>query len=389
MRARRRRVQPLVGVMAGLLLLPLAACSDDDTTAADDSAVDSGALSGTCPDTVVIQTNWYPQAEYGGVYNMFGKDATIDKGKKAVRGSLMDGDVDTGVDLEVRSGGPANGFQPAAQVLYTDDSVMLGGVDTDQAIQMRGLEDPQPVVSVFAPLDLSPLVIMWDPKAQPEWNTIVDIGQSDAKVLYFQGATYMDYLTGSGVLKESQVDASYDGSPSRFVAEGGKVAQQGYLTNEVYSYEHEVAEWGKPVRWQLVSDMGYPVYPETLAVRPDRQEEFDGCLDKLVPIMQRSTVDYMAAPGATNELMVQAVEDMGGYPYSMERADRAVQDMTKYGIMGNGDNDTVGELDEERVGRILEIVRPIFEAQDQAVPDDLTAEDLFTNEYIDESIGVG
>jgi len=41
----------------------------------------------------------------------------------------------------------------------------------------------------------------------------------------------MEFLVGSGILRRSQVDSGYDGSPARFVAERGEVVQQGHLTN--------------------------------------------------------------------------------------------------------------------------------------------------------------
>jgi hypothetical protein len=66
---------------------------------------------------------------------------------------------------------------------------------------------------------------------RPRVATISDIGQTDTPVLYYQTATFMAYLLGSGILRASQVDASYDGTPSRFAADGGKDAVQGYATN--------------------------------------------------------------------------------------------------------------------------------------------------------------
>ena len=54
-------------------------------------------------------------------------------------------------------------------------------------------------------MDLSPVVLMFDP-ARHRFNTIGEIGQTDTRVVYFQGATYMRYLTGSGILRQSQVD---------------------------------------------------------------------------------------------------------------------------------------------------------------------------------------
>ena len=124
------------------------------------------------------------------------------------------------------------------------------------------------MLSVFAPLDLSPVVLLWDPAQHPDFNTIADIGRTDTKVIYFQGATYMAYLLGAGLLRPSQVAATYDGQPAAWVAAKGKIVQQGFVTNEVLRYQNDKSIWGKPVEYRLVSDSGYPVYPETLTIRP-------------------------------------------------------------------------------------------------------------------------
>jgi len=382
------------GLTAAVAAVAIAgtACSSDSGNAGGEqpakAAVPVGApdaLKGVCPDKVVLQTNWWPQAEYGPVYRLLGDKPTIDKDKKRVSGTLVDNGVDTGVQVEIRAGGPANNFTPSASMLYTDNSVTMGGVDLDQGAQLSA---DKPALSVFAPLDLSPLVLMWDPQSHPNFNTISDIGQTDTKVLYFQGSTYMSYLTGSGVLRQTQIDPSYDGQPQQFVSSKGQVVQQGYLTNEVYAYEHEVEHWKKPVAWQLVSDSGFPTYPETLAVRPDRKAELSACLHKLVPIMQRSTVAYLADPTPTNDLLVQLVKDYNAFPYSPERAAYAVKAMKDNAILGNGTNRTVGDFDLSRVQRVINIVRPIFAGQKKPVKDGLKPADLVTNEFIDPSIGV-
>jgi len=352
---------------------------------ADRQAGAAETLKGSCPDTIVVQTNWWPQDEYGGLYRLLGKDAKIDKDKKTVSAPLVAGGADTGVTLEVRAGGPANNFTPASKVLYADKSVTLGGADIDQAAQFS---KDQPVLSVFAQMDLSPLVLLWDPASHPTFKTIVDIGQTDTRVLYFQGSTYMDFLTGSGILRKTQVEGSYDGTPARFVAERGQVVQQGYLTNEVYGYEQELPQWKKKVGWTLVSDAGYPVYPETLTIKPDRKAELAPCLKKLVPMLQRASIDYINDPASTNELIIKLVKDYGAYPYSAERAAYAVKAMRDNGILGNGANKTVGDFEKARVQRIIDIVTPIFAAQRTPVKDGLKPEDLYTNEFIDQSVGL-
>lgn len=226
---------------------------------ADRPADAAVSLAGVCPGTVVIQTNWWPQAEYGGLYRLLGGDVRIDPDKKLVSAPLVAGGADTGVRIEIRSGGPANNFTPATKLLHADPGVTLAGSDMDQAAQFSRVS---PALAVFAPLDLSPLVLMWDPRTYPDVRTIADVGRTGARVLTFQGATYVDHLTGSGTLREDQVEGSYDGTPARFVAEQGKVVQQGYLTNEVYAYEHEITQWKKKVGWALVNDAGTPTIPK-------------------------------------------------------------------------------------------------------------------------------
>ena len=376
---------------ASLLAVSLAAgCTagtDEVTTGARPSGTAaSGAptdLAGICPDTVVVQSNWWAQAEDGAVYRLLGGDLTVDAKRKRVSGSLVAEGVDTGVRLEIRSGGPANGFVPAASVLYTDDSVLLATADTDQIAQLAA---SRPVKAVVAPLERSPVVLMFDP-AQHSFSTVADIGRTDTRVLYFQGATYMDYLVGSGQLKKSQVDSGYAGTPDRWAAARGSIVQQGFLTNEPYAYENELPAWDRKVAWLLVADAGYPVYPETLAVRADREQQHAACLRKLVPIVQRSAAGYLADPTATNALIVKLADDFDAYPYTPERAAYAVRAMRDNGIVGNGPNGTLGDFDTARIAELLDIVGPVFARNRQPLPAGLGPDDLVTNAYVDASIG--
>ena len=55
-----------------------------------------------------------------------------------MRGPLFAGDEWTGVDVEIRSGGPAIGFQGVPAQMYTDKDILLGWVNTDEAIAELG-----------------------------------------------------------------------------------------------------------------------------------------------------------------------------------------------------------------------------------------------------------
>ena len=271
--------------------------------------------------------------------------------------------------------------------MYQDPSITLGMMNPDQIIQLSAT---QPVVAVVAPLELDPQIILWDPRSHPTWHTIADIGQTDTRVLYFQGNTYMDYLIGSGILRKRQVDGSYDGSPAAFVASGGRIAVQAYATNEPYTYQHEIAAWGKPVKFQLVYDTGYPNYANVLAVRSDRRAALDACLHRLVPMLQQAQVDFMVKPGPAIDLMVKLDQAYKtGFVYSKGNAEFAVQQMRQLGIVANGGDGTLGNFDTGRLDRLIAITGPIFAGHKKPIKPGLGPVDVATNAYIDPSIGLG
>jgi hypothetical protein len=381
-----RWIGAIATLTAGILV---AACQAPagDTTVGPSLTTGSGALdlAAVCPATIVVQSAWTPEAEHGALYHLLGQTYTVDANAKKVSGPLTAEGKDTGVKIEIRAGGPAIGFQNAGAQMYADPTIMLAQVATDDAV---GLSAKQPVVAVVAPFDIAPYMIMWDPATHPTFNSIVDIGKTNTTVLYFNGATYMDYLTGSGILKRDQVDGSYDGSPTRFLAEKGKVAQQGFATNEPFIYEQAIPQWKKPVRFQLIHDTGYPIYPEAIVVRADKKAEYSACLKKLVPIIQRSQIDNTKDPTATNELIIKLNDDYKGFPYSKEQAAFSVDQQLRLKIVTNGSNATLGDFDVDRVKRVIDIVTPIYSGQRKEVKPGLTPQDLVTNEFIDPSIGL-
>ena len=82
-----------------------------DTTAGSAATGEGVSLAGDCPDTVVIQTDWMPEAEHGFLYQMVGEGYEIDAGKAYVTGPLIDAaGNDTGVKIQIRSGGAAQNF---------------------------------------------------------------------------------------------------------------------------------------------------------------------------------------------------------------------------------------------------------------------------------------
>jgi hypothetical protein len=386
-----RRLRLGMVVLATAAIVATGCTNGGGSEAAGGSAPQAAAgdrlnLKGVCPDTIVVQTDWYPESEYGVYYYLIGPNPKVDTSKKLVSGPLVAEGQDTGVRIEVRSGGPATGFEPVSAQMYKDKNITLGQVNTDEAVRFSA---KQPTMGVVTPMEISPFMIMWDPKTYPQFNIIADIGQSDAKVLYFEGDTYMEYLIGSGILRRSQVDGSYDGAPAKFVAAKGKITQAGFATSEPYLYEHEVNGWKpKPVKYALINDTGYPFYPQELSIRTADKAALAPCLKKLVPIVQRAQIDFLKSPEKTNQFIIDIVKRYNtDWTYSTGLADFAIQKMRE-DFVNNGPDSTLGNFDQSRIKRIIDIVTPILISQRAAPKQGLKPEDLYTNEFIDKSIGV-
>jgi hypothetical protein len=328
--------------------------------------------------------DWQPESEHGFLYNLVGAGYKVDTNNKRVTGPLVAQGRDTGVNLQIRSGGPAVGFQPVSAVMYSDRSIHLGYVATDEAVQFAAR---QPTTAVMAQLDISPLALIWDLATYPQFTTIADIGQTNTQVLYTDGLTYMEYLVGSNILHRSQLNGSYDGSPALFVQSNGKAALQGFATSEPYLYEHEIKQWGKPLKFQLINDTGYPVYFAATSIRSGDKTKLSPCLAKLVPILQQSQVDFINNPKPAIDVIVDLVEEYKtGWVYSRGLAEYSAKAMKGFGIVDNGRDATLGNFEMERVRRVIEIVTPIFAGQRKPVKQGLKPEDIATNEFIDSTI---
>jgi hypothetical protein len=390
MRSTRTRLVLAAGLVA-TSAIALSACSSsssatDDSTPSADTAIGAVDLSGVCPANIVLQTDWNPEAEHGHLYELLGPDPKIDAANKKVSGPLYSGGEYTGVNVEIRSGGPAIGFQSVTSIMYQDPDIMLGYVSTDEQIQNSA---DFPTTGVFAPLEKSPLMIMWDPETYPDAKDIKDVTSKGAIVRYFADSTYMEYLKEQGIVPEAQADSSYDGTPANFVADGGKAAQQGFASAEPYIYENEVSDWMKPVDFQLINDTGWDYYQSVMATRTGDLEANADCLKALVPVLQRAEVDYFADPAPVNSLILDLVDQFDtGWVYSQGVADFSVKQMIDLGLVSNGANDTIGDLDEARMSSFFDKAVPILEKIGATPADGLTVDDIYTNEYIDTSIGL-
>ena len=373
--------------------MTVAACGSDSAPAAEEAPVATESvaaeaeevasvdLASVCPETITIQTDWFPEAEHGALYQMIDSaNATIDADVKTVTGPLVAGGQATGVNLQVRTGGPAVGFQQVVSLMAQDEAITFGYVATDEAIENYA---DNPTTAFVAPLEINPQIIMWDPATYPGVETIADLKAEGVTIRYFETGAYMQFLLSDGQVEESQLDGSYDGGPSVFIAEGGKIAQQGFASAEPYNYENVFADWGKPVKFELIHDAGWQTYAGPLAVLDSKKDELAACMAAFTPIVQQATVDYINDPATTNTLIVKAVNEFNDFwTYDEALGAASVELQKELGLVGNGPDSTLGNFDEARLEGFIAIAGPVFGTEG------LTPADLMTNEYIDESIGL-
>src|SRR3954449_10434890 len=103
--------------------------------------------------------------------------------------------------------------------------------------------------------------------------------------------------------------------------------------------------------------------------------------------MQQADLDYLADPATANDLILDLVDQYDtGWVYSQGVADYSVTTQQDLGLVGNGNDDTHGNFDLDRVQTLIDDTTPIFTEQGTAPKDGLTADDLVTNDFVDASI---
>ena len=335
-----------------------------------------------CGTKVSIQTDWFPEPEHGGLYQLAGTKGSLDAKKGWYTGQIGK----TGVSLEIRAGGPFTGFQQPISQMYQDSGITLGYVTSDEAIQ---LSKKLPTVAIVTPLEFSPQILMWNPQ-KLDINRFADIGRSGAKVLVFEGGVWIDYLIARGWVNKGQVDTSYDGSPTRFVSSDGAIVQQGFATSEPYDYQFNIKQYGKPVKYLMIRSSGYVPYPQALAAKPEVVRAKRACFKLLVPLIQKAQVDYMAKPAAVNAKLVQIVTDLKSFwVESMAGNTWNTKEQRRLGIVQNGPNCTLGDFTNKRVQAMINLLKPIYAEKGLDTYDpNLTANKIVTNQFINPKIGL-
>ena len=368
-------------IALGISISLLGACGGSDSAATDTTAAaptTGASLADVCPATIVVQTDWFPESEHGGIYQLMSDDAVASKDTGAVSGSLVVNGEPAGVKLEIRAGGPFL-ESPVVTEMYQDNAITFGYVGTDVAITRY---NDAPTLAVFNALNINPQVLLWDATKHPEATTIADAAKTIKSFYVYGDPAWMRYFESQGLIEKGQVDSNYKGN---LLLSTEDAAHQGFATSEPYKYAN-LESGAITTGYQLIHDAGWNSYAQNLAIRKDRLEELRPCLENIVPIFQQAQLDYIADPTRANAIILSTVATYDSW-WTQSEGDVAngAASQKDMGIVGNGETPTFGDLEEARVNDFIAKATPILREQGLEIAD-ITAGDITDNEFLDTSI---
>ena len=356
--------------------------STDAATESTDAATDGETSEGPCPSKLTIQTDWFPELEHGGTYQLIGPDGTADKDSVSYSGPVQEAYAVGGLqELQINT----VKFDKLNSAVLLDGEADMAYINMSDIIKDSAAVD---LVAVAKTLDKDPQMIMWDPEQNPI-ESPEDILASGAQVLHFPGVAYIDYMIGLGYMTEDQSNPSYDGSDAAWVADGGSYFQQGFATNEVYKYENDI-QWKDgapaPVDFYTVADLGFDNYPAAITMMRDKAEELSDCLTLLVPAMQQAWVDFLNDPKPVTDAMIEINVAHDGFWTLSEGLNEAGMALVESGEFAvNSPDGTYCSFDEARVQELYDILAPIYDEQGTEIADSIDG--IFTNEYCADAPG--
>ena len=377
----KRNTTIFSAIALGISISLLGACGGSDTAATDTTAEAPAAgvsLADVCPATIVVQTDWFPESEHGGLYQLMGDDAVASKDTGAAVGSLMVNGQPTGVNLEIRAGGPFL-ESPVVTEMYQDNAITFGYVGTDVAITRY---NDAPTLAVFNALNINPQVLLWDATKHPEAKTIADAAKTIKTFYVYGDPAWMRYFEAQGLIQRDQVDSNYKGN---LLLSTEDAAHQGFATSEPYKYAN-LESGAITTGYQLIHDAGWNSYAQNLAIRKDRLEELRPCLEIIVPIFQQAQLDYIADPTRANAIILATVATYDSW-WTQSEGDVAngAASQREMGIVGNGETQTFGDLEEARVNDFIAKATPILREQGLEIAN-IAASDITDNSFLDTSI---
>ena len=221
---------------------------------------------------VTFQSNWYAQAEHGGLYQAFA-EGTYKK---------------YGLDVTVKMGGPqVNGLQLLA----------VGQVDIYMGSDIQNYkawEQGVQAVSVGTFFQKDPVVVI----AHNDVKAFADLKGKTVLVGADGQSTWWSWARAKYGFKDEQT-RPYTFNVQPFVADQN-IAMQGYLTSEPLAVQKGGV---KDAKVFLLADLGYPPYAETITVLKKTIASDPKMIEAFVKATMEGWKSYLKNPALGNALI--------------------------------------------------------------------------------------
>ncbi len=319
--------------VATLLLVCLSGCNDARRTVAE-AKLDSTP--------VLIQLNWFPESEHGGVY-------------AAKAAGLYQ---DLGLDVTIRPGGQGTRIAPELAA----GRVQFAFANADDVVLFR--QEGVDAVAVLAAMQNHPRCILV--RADSGVNSFADL---PGMILQRQaGRPFLAFLESKGLLDGVQ-QVPYAGSVAALVSDP-KTAIQAYSFAEPLLAQQQ----GVEVRTLMVSELGWNPYSSVLVTTGEMIREQPELVRKVVQASQLGWQRYLTDPAKGNAAILAANE----HGMTAETLEFGAEGLTKLALPEGFPIEQVGMMQQSRWDELVEQMSELKLVDSAKV----NAADCFTNKFL-------
>lgn len=290
----------------------------------------------------VIQLNWYPEAEHGGVYQ-----------------AIADGTYEAeGLEISVRPGGRAVMVAPELGLGRAQFAI----VNADDVVIFR--REGSDVVALMAAVQDHPRCILVRADSGVE-------GWEDLAGMTLQrqpGRMFLEFLRARGFL-DGVREVGYSGVAG--LVQDPKMAIQGYSFAEPL----QLREQGVEPRTLMVSELGWNPYSSVLVTTGKLIRDDPELVRDVVRATRQGWRNYLADPRLGNEAILQA----NRYGMTAEALEFGVQELRRLALPDDAPPASVGVMAPERWEQL---VRQIDEL-DPGNAGKVRADACYTTEFLD------
>ena len=326
---------------------------------------DAASMQGVCPNPVVIQLAGPPDLwamPYVGALAVDGSVASAGHYSAA----LLDprSVTPTGINVELRTSAALAPGQSVSQAMRADASILLGEVGTVEALESAPKDR---TVAVLAPWERADTAFVWDGRLQPDAITIADL---DARLDAPADIALARYLLISGLVPKVEAATrtiAAAASPVTTVHIVKVLSDPSLVATIISGLDSgtDAAAASAPAgataggnqatrgtSFELVAETGWEPYEHSLATTRSNAKDRASCLRALVPLLQHAAVRVSREPERlTANLAVIAAKL--GVPTDLTAVRATLRAALAIGILSNGPNATLGDLDPARVQQMV------------------------------------